>query len=103
MQRFERETTPELPGDELRALNRGDDGPLTFLHVPEQKSGFSSSNSSAADLREYVDDAPIYKYRPSLSASRQYVSTLKHGVNLHNFPFRVAVSVLIKICIGHFH
>lgn len=63
-----------MPGDELRALNRGDDGPLTFLKLPDPKSGMSSSNSSAADLREYVDDVPIYKYRPSLSASKEYVS-----------------------------
>jgi hypothetical protein len=74
MERFERDATPERLGDELRALNRGDDGPLTFLHLPEPKSGMTSNASSAADLREVRDNIPIY--RPNFAASKQYVSKL---------------------------
>lgn len=59
MHRLDREYTPERPGDELRALNRGDDGNLRFLDVPE-KTGMTSNASSSSDfMRE--DTSPIFR------------------------------------------
>jgi hypothetical protein len=59
MQRLDRDFSPELRGDELRALNRGDDGNLRFLGVPE-KTGLTSNASSSSDfMRE--DTSPIFQ------------------------------------------
>lgn len=68
---MERDFSPERPGDELRALNRGDDGVQTirFLDVPD-KQGFMSNASSSSDFTR-DDTYPIYHRgqttRPSVS------------------------------------
>ncbi len=55
---MERDYTPEGRGDELRALNRGDDGNLRFLDVPVK--GMASNASSSSDfMRE--DTSPIFR------------------------------------------
>lgn len=60
MQKMERDFSPERPGDELRALNRGDESVQTirFLDVPD-KHGFLSTASSSSDFGR-DDTYPIY-------------------------------------------
>lgn len=71
MQRLERDFSPERPGDELRALNRGDDGVQTirFLDVPEKHGLMSNASSSSDFTRE--DTYPIYHRGQT---TKQYVS-----------------------------
>jgi hypothetical protein len=82
MHRLEREYTPERPGDELRALNRGDDGnTLRFLDIPD-KSGMRSNASSSSDfLRE--DTSPIFP--PGGGHARQAVSIFQSNLQLKKY------------------